>query len=637
MPRAVILTALPVEYQAVRTHLTDLQEKTHPQGTIYEQGKFVANGQEWEVGIAEIGAGNVSAANETERAIAFFKPDFLFFVGIAGGVKDVNMGDVVVATKVYGYESGKVGNQFFTRPDLGMSNYALVQRARVEARKPEWLQRQNSGSNVPPRVFVAPIAAGEKVVTSKQSDFFQFLRTSYNDVVAVEMEGFGFLSTAFANSNIKAIVIRGISDLIEGKNDDAVEPEAIRQEKASHHASAFAFEILANLEADSQVFLVAQAAYLESFRQFFKNNRELIVGLNDEPALNTLAEQIKNFGKQLQLNEQEAEKTLTCFHDSILAQEFKTILIKHLQKLGLSQELAEISAERVSRNTHRQMKRACTGRELEATYGDRWQRDLEIYLSLDKYLEDIIAQKPMEKVFDEDFCFQDIYIPLEYESVNYSRICPECGSDNLYLSIELNFCLDCGANLTTKVTTNVIEEWAIDALLDQEKSGKVLFIQAGPGRGKSVFCRMFANRVRETLYPIYTPILIRLRDITSFKDNIEETISSAIGWDFATQDKDWLTDRNTRFLFLLDGFDELLLERGASTELQQFLEQVALFQKRCAENSERGHRVIITGRPMALYGIERLMPPNLERVEILPMSRQIQQQWLDKWQKVVVA
>ena len=58
------------------------------------------------------------------------------------------------------------------------------------------------------------------------------------------MEGYGFLSAAFAYPDIRAIVIRGISDLIEGKNDNGPEPEQNRQEKASHHASAFAFQLL---------------------------------------------------------------------------------------------------------------------------------------------------------------------------------------------------------------------------------------------------------------------------------------------------------------------------------------------------------------------------------------------------------
>lgn len=252
MPRAVILTALPVEYSAVCIHLKDLREKTHPQGTIYERGKFIANGQEWEVGIAEVGAGNAGAAVEAERAIAYFKPKILFFVGIAGGIKDVAIGDVVVATKVYGYESGKVGNQLLTRPALGQSAYALVQRARSEARKGSWLQRLTNNPALQPRVFVAPIAAGEKVITSKESDIFNFIRASYNDAIAVEMEGFGFLSAAFAYPDIKAIVIRGISDLIEGKNDNSIEPESVRQEKASHHASAFAFEILAKFSLDDK-------------------------------------------------------------------------------------------------------------------------------------------------------------------------------------------------------------------------------------------------------------------------------------------------------------------------------------------------------------------------------------------------
>jgi len=287
MPRAVILTALPVEYLAVCTHLTDLKEEMHPQGTIYERGKFITKGQAWEVGIAEVGAGNAGAAVEAERAIAYFNPDILFFVGIAGGIKDVVIGDVVAATDVYGYESGKVGEQFFTRPKAGKSAYALVQRAKREAGKTDWLQRLCSSPVPQPRVFVAPIAAGEKVIASKESDVFNFIRASYNDAIAVEMEGFGFLSAAFAYPNIKAIVIRGISDLVEGKNDDSIEPEQIRQEKASHHASAFAFEILAKLESGSSLGLspsqytklkqnLADASKgLLSWRRTLSNNQQI--------------------------------------------------------------------------------------------------------------------------------------------------------------------------------------------------------------------------------------------------------------------------------------------------------------------------------------------------------------------------
>lgn len=259
MPCAVILTALSVEYLAVRRFLTEPQEEIHPQGTIYERGKFVTANQTWEVGIAEVGAGNAGAAVEAERAIAHFKPDILFFVGIAGGIKDVQIGDVVAATKVYGYESGKDGEHFSTRPKEGQSAFALVKRAMAEARKGEWVQRL-CGSTENPRVFVAPIAAGEKVLASRDSKLFQFLRTSYDDAIAVEMEGFGFLSAAFAYPDIKAIVIRGISDLVKDKNKpDPIEgSEEKRQEKASQHASAFAFEILAKLNSELTSVQVSQ-------------------------------------------------------------------------------------------------------------------------------------------------------------------------------------------------------------------------------------------------------------------------------------------------------------------------------------------------------------------------------------------
>jgi len=251
LPCAVILTAIPVEYKAVRAHLSDLQEEAHPEGTIYERGNFSSNGHSWQVGIVEMGAGIAEAAVETKRAIDYFKPNVILFVGVAGGLKDVELGDVVAATKVYGYESGKVVETFRQRSNVSVSqvfHVHLEQRAKAEARKEEWLQRiQGSSSDLEPEAWLGAIAAGDKVVASTNSEVYQQLRQNYGDALAVEMESRGVLEALRANPEINALIIRGISDLIEGKSNA---DNAGFQKIAARHASAFAFQILAKLKSN---------------------------------------------------------------------------------------------------------------------------------------------------------------------------------------------------------------------------------------------------------------------------------------------------------------------------------------------------------------------------------------------------
>jgi nucleoside phosphorylase len=171
------------------------------------------------------------------------------FIGVAGGLKeDVKLGDVVVANKIYGYGSGKATTTFQTRPEVGISTYLLVKRAEAEARKADWLHRLEKPLPTPvPGAFIAPIAAGEQVVASTHSALYKFLRIHYNDALAVEMEGYGFLKVVQANSQLDALVIRGISDLIDGKSES---DKAHSQEIAARHACAFAFEMLAKLGED---------------------------------------------------------------------------------------------------------------------------------------------------------------------------------------------------------------------------------------------------------------------------------------------------------------------------------------------------------------------------------------------------
>src|SRR5689334_8221733 len=102
---AVILTALGLEYAAVKAHLSKRVKEQEERGTIYEVGTFSGRKSTWTVAIAETGAGNTTAGVQLERAVQVFSPHVILFVGVAGGRKDVNLGDVVAADAVYDYEA----------------------------------------------------------------------------------------------------------------------------------------------------------------------------------------------------------------------------------------------------------------------------------------------------------------------------------------------------------------------------------------------------------------------------------------------------------------------------------------------------------------------------------------------------
>src|SRR4051812_32734151 len=119
----VILTALPVEFNAVLGHITERTIETHEYGTLYHVGRYETQKDSWRVVLAEVGQHNDQAALEAERAFERYKPELALFVGIAGGIKDVSVGDVVVASKVLGYEGGKSGTTFLPRGDSFRPSY----------------------------------------------------------------------------------------------------------------------------------------------------------------------------------------------------------------------------------------------------------------------------------------------------------------------------------------------------------------------------------------------------------------------------------------------------------------------------------------------------------------------------------
>lgn len=127
---AVVYAALELEAQAMIEHLEDPRDELHPHGTVYVCGTLHEGAANWRVAIVTGGMGNAAAAVEVERAVAHFGPEVLLLVGIAGGLKDVRLGDVVAADKVHAYEGGKSAEDFLPRPVSWPAGYAAVQRAR---------------------------------------------------------------------------------------------------------------------------------------------------------------------------------------------------------------------------------------------------------------------------------------------------------------------------------------------------------------------------------------------------------------------------------------------------------------------------------------------------------------------------
>ncbi|WP_031004316.1 5'-methylthioadenosine/S-adenosylhomocysteine nucleosidase [Streptomyces sp. NRRL F-5727] len=229
-PTAVILTALPVEYEAVREHLRDAKELVHGDGTRVEQGRF--EGAPWSVAIAELGVGALNAAALTTQVVGWLRPQVLLFIGVAGGLKDdVAIGDVVVGTKVYAVHGGKQTPQgFLARPEAWNGSHRLLQTARAALRDLEGV-----------RCHFKPIACGDVVLADDKSEFAEYIRVNYNDAYAIEMEGSGAAHAAHLNGQ-DSLVIRGISDRA---NSDKHEADASgSQQRAADQAAAVAMAIL---------------------------------------------------------------------------------------------------------------------------------------------------------------------------------------------------------------------------------------------------------------------------------------------------------------------------------------------------------------------------------------------------------
>lgn len=240
----VILTALDLEYKAVRKHLTDLT-LSRKEGTLFEHGRTAGGG---EITLTLIEKGNLRAAALAERVREALSPRALLMVGVAGALWDnISLGDIVVAEKIYAPHGGREESDgFLARPHAWDADHELLQLAHRVNWTDSWT-RYLPADPVPssPAVHFAAIAAGEVVLNSRDTPLARQLYRNYNDAAAIEMESAGVAQASGLTRGLPTLTVRGISDKADGAKHDA--DQAGWQPAAAANAAAFALALAAEI------------------------------------------------------------------------------------------------------------------------------------------------------------------------------------------------------------------------------------------------------------------------------------------------------------------------------------------------------------------------------------------------------
>jgi nucleoside phosphorylase len=229
-----ILTILPEEYQAVCQKLENLRpaapRSSHANLYAWKVGSVTSGGGAYSVAVGMMGrAGTTESALATRDAVERWSPRYIFFVGVAGGLKSLGKGDVVIADVIHGYEYGKIEKSFTPRSnwtyktDIGLLNGAVAHAAS------DWKAHITAKPPTPISLKAIPgeIASGDKVVDDPRNVFFAEVLKTWPKIIAVEMEGAGagnaIEQTQALGKSVSYMMIRGISDL---PRPPAAEPQA---------------------------------------------------------------------------------------------------------------------------------------------------------------------------------------------------------------------------------------------------------------------------------------------------------------------------------------------------------------------------------------------------------------------------
>jgi nucleoside phosphorylase len=195
--RTTVFTAIATETDAVLGQLESFDSEFIGD-LIAHTGLLKDTASPCRITILELGPGNIETAMEAGRVRGDGSADILLFVGIAGALKDLDVGDVVAAHEVVWLHRTKVTDgEFQYRPQISQCTRELVQVARYTAGQASWRNRLAIPVKESLKAIVGQILSGEELI--KDSHYKARLKKLYSDAIAVDNEGYGLARAGSAS------------------------------------------------------------------------------------------------------------------------------------------------------------------------------------------------------------------------------------------------------------------------------------------------------------------------------------------------------------------------------------------------------------------------------------------------------
>jgi len=215
-----IIGAMEVEIANLLEQCTNIKEQL-----IQGQKFYQATLKEKAVVITQLGIGKVNAAINLTLLLTHFQIDIIINTGIAGGLKPLNINDIIVSDKIYYYD---VDIRFFGY------QYGQVAGEPCCYQTSKGLQVVLNNSNL--KFTIANICSGDKFVSDKS--LLKDILAVDNSISVADMESAALAHVA-NRFDVDFIVIRSISDIV----DDDNQLEKYDEASSAMHAQ----EILLNL------------------------------------------------------------------------------------------------------------------------------------------------------------------------------------------------------------------------------------------------------------------------------------------------------------------------------------------------------------------------------------------------------